>query len=117
MSNKRTIAETIEFVENSFPSIWTREDVLTILKEIEDMNGISEGTIHDIAHDIKEEVYSTIDNLDFSDAVDNKSCSFDIENDNEIVITNLEVDSSSVADEVTNDLNSKIIKIINSYIS
>lgn len=116
MSNKRTIAETIEFVEKSFPSVWTRVDVLIILNEIENMNGISESTINDIAHDIKEEVYSTIEGLDISDSIDKSSAEFELDG-NKIELSSVDMDTSHLADEVTNNLKSEIIDIINRYIS
>lgn len=105
-----TKKQAIEKVENSFPSIFTREDVITLLNQI-DTNGVEfdkEGLITKL----RDAVDNAVNNLRNDEIVDYSSCDFTIRNGNEIEVESIGINTDTIVDEVMKDIESEIDEYI-----
>ena len=93
-----TKQQAIEKVENSFPSIWSKDDVLSLL------NQINEGTetfdTDKLVEKIKDAVENAINGMSNDDIVDISSCDFVIRNGNEIEIDSIGINTSDIVNDV-----------------
>jgi len=120
MNNKKTISEAIEFVNSSFPSVWTREDVITLLNDItEAPSEMDADLISCIANEIKDGVYTKCEDLknDMSDYIDKDSAEFVIEYNNKLVLDDVDIDGSRLANDICDELEETIVAVINREIN
>lgn len=96
-------------VENAFPSIFSKEDVLGLLKtiqnEVDDQNGVP-GNLKDLIKEIKEEVSDIISNHDYEDIVELDLYDKRIE---------VSIDSSDLRDEVRDAIDSITERFLNGW--
>lgn len=98
-----TKQQAIEQIKNSFPSIWSREDVLSLV------NQIDEGTAGSIDKDkLMDKIHDAIDNaingMSNDEILDQSECEFSVRNGNEIEIESIGVNTSDIIDEVSKEV-------------
>ena len=104
-----TIQETVASVQNAPGSIYTREDVISLLNKIEVTNvgiGLTEEQIHDLVKVVVAKVKDNADELD-SDAIDKSTASFSL-NYNEIELDSVDFDTSEIRDKVVEGIGDEI---------
>lgn len=100
------IQQAVASVENAFPSIYTKDDVIKLLNSIEiqapePKSGILTQTqIEDLCSRIFDQVKENADGLDSSDVVDTDSAEFELYG-NEISVTSVDIDTRMIARNVT----------------
>lgn len=94
-----TLQEMIDGVKNSISSVFTKSDVLDILNRIEVKVTEPEFTDHQM-EELIDHVRSGLQYLDSTDIVDKESAQFGIEDGNVLVVTDIEVDTNYIEDEV-----------------
>ena len=108
-------------VDNSFPSIFSREDVkhqleefgyglITIVMEMkEDKSaGLTFEQRQELEGNLREAIERKLDRMDSSDAVDYDSAEFNIEYNNTLVLESININADSIADEI-DDVISQVI--------
>lgn len=93
-NTKRTKNEAIEIVTNSYPSIWSKDDVLLLLNSIEDSEINDEKLI-----ELRDKIYDIIDDLDSHDIVDYDSARFDL-NGNEICLDEIDLRTINIKNSI-----------------
>jgi len=91
-----TKQEAINTINASFPSIWSREDVLQLVNKIEGGGFDSDKLLEKI----RKAVDNAINNMSNDEIVDISSCEFDIRNGNEIEIESVGINTSDIVDAV-----------------
>ena len=102
---KKTIQETVASVQNAPSSIFTKEDVITLLSNLQAADSVTkfdQQMITDLCEAICDHVESTIDGLASDDVVDLGSAEFSLSG-NEIELESVEL-SRHFSGEVTNGL-------------
>lgn len=101
-----TKQQAIEQIKNSFPSIWSREDVLSLVNQIDE--GTASIDREKLLEKIREGVDDAINGLSNDEIVDVSSCEFEIKHGNEIYIDNLAINTGDIIDQVMSDVESNI---------
>ena len=94
-----SLQEMIDGVKNSISSVFTKSDVLDILNRIEVKVTEPEFTEHEM-EELIDHVRSGLAYLDSTDIVDTDTAQFGIEDGNTLVVTDIEVDTNYIEDEV-----------------
>lgn len=108
----KSIQEAVASVENAFPSIYTKDDVIKLLNSIElepseqVANGLTNEQIEDLCRRIVDQVKENAENLD-SDIVDKDSAEFELYG-NEISVSSVDIDTREIAREVVNGIGDTI---------
>jgi hypothetical protein len=98
------IQQAVASVQNAFPSIYTKDDVVKLLESIEieapksSSINLSRDQINDLCREIVAQVKENAENLD-SDCIDKDSAEFSI-NSNYLELDCVEFDTSVIAKEV-----------------
>ena len=100
-------------VDNSFPSIFSREDVkhqleefgyglITIIMEMKEEKsvGLTFDQRQELEGNLREAIERKLDRMDSSDAIDYESAEFSIEYNNTLVLESVNFSSGSVCDEI-----------------
>ena len=105
-----SIEVAIANVQTSFPSIFSREDVVGILEglhaeaSIEDeevkVSGLNEDQIDELIEQIKEVVSRKLDRMDCSELVDYSSAEFEMNYGNTVELTEVTVNVDNISDEL-----------------
>ena len=103
-----TKQEALNTINASFPSIWSREDVLQLVNKI-DGGGFD---TEKLLEKIRKAVENGIDGMSNDEIVDISSCEFDIHNGNEIQIDSVGINTSDIVDAVMTD----VVNAIEEYI-
>ena len=104
----KSIQEAVASVQNAFPSIYTKDDVVKLLNSIEIESskeiklGFSKEQVLVLVDRIINEVKENADNLD-SDCIDKGTAEFSL-NYNEIELDSVDFDQREVRDAVVNGL-------------
>jgi hypothetical protein len=110
-----TKQEAINTINTSFPSIWSREDVLQLIDRIDVPEQQKlEGFIdkEKMLEKIKDAVETAINGMNHDDIVDMSDCEFEIRNGNEIVLESFRVNTSDIVDNVMNDVEEAVDEYI-----
>jgi hypothetical protein len=101
-----TKQEAINTINASFPSIWSKDDVLQLINKIDE----GEGSIDKdkLLDKIREAVDNAVNGLSNDEIVDISSCEFEIRNGNEIEIDSIGINTSDIIDQVMSDVESAI---------
>jgi len=94
-----TLNEAIDGIRNSISTIFSKDDVLNLLNRIEVKVTEPEFTEHEM-EELIEHVRSGLAYLDSTDIVDKDTAQFGIEDGNILVVTDIEVDTNYIEDEV-----------------
>lgn len=103
-----TKQEALNTINTSFPSIWSREDVLQLVNKI-DGGGFD---TEKLLEKIRKAVENGIDGMRNDEIVDISSCEFDIHNGNEIQIDSFGINTSDIVDAVMTD----VVNAVEEYI-
>lgn len=97
---KMTIEQAVAAVEIAPGSMYTREDVISLLGKIETKGGgLSQDQIASLCELICERVKENADNLDTEDVCDTSSAEFEL-NGNEICLSSVDVYTRGIRDAV-----------------
>jgi hypothetical protein len=102
----QTIQETVASVQNAPGSMYTREDVISLLNKIQVPTAsakIDQQVIKDLFDAIRDEVKDNASNLDSSDVVDSSTAEFSL-NYNEVQLDSVDIDTDNIADAVVRGL-------------
>jgi len=92
--------QTIETLQKQLPSFYSLEQVINIINSIEDNNStLNDDSIQMIIKSIRRSL------MDSSDLVDHDSAEFEIGYNNQIELSNIEVDIEGILDIVAEELN------------
>ena len=99
MKQKMTLVEALKQVEESASSIFSKEDVLNILKSIssKELN----------IYEINEALDTIIDGIEFVDYLDNNNSEFYLEG-NKVFIQHIELNTTNLSDMIIESLNNEI---------
>lgn len=94
-----TVAEAIEKVEQGFGSVYTKEDVISLLNALKVDGGSEATSMKDVIKELKnlknKIVDKVMENME-SEVIDYDSASFTIEYDNKIQIDSIDLDDYQV---------------------
>jgi hypothetical protein len=96
----KSIQEAVALVETSFPSIFSKEDVLKLLNSIQAQPTLPEGFAEGLVDKIAAKVYSKIDRHSTVKLVDYDSAEFEIDYNNKLTLTNVDIDTDEICDAV-----------------
>lgn len=88
---KRTIDQSILAVENNLSSVFTKEDVLELLKNIEQETNLTDEQRESIVSDIMQNIEYAEDNI-----IDKDSVRLDIDSSNYITIDRVDIDFDTI---------------------
>ena len=98
-TNSLTIAEAIQKVEQGFGSVYTKEDVISLLNALKVDGGSEATSMKDVIKELKnlknKIVDKVMENME-SEVIDYDSASFTIEYDNKIQIDSIDLDDYQV---------------------
>jgi hypothetical protein len=112
---KMTKEEAINTINTSFPSIWSREDVLQLINRIDVPEQEKlEGFINKekMLEKIRNAVENAINGMSNDEIVDISSCEFEIRNGNEIEIDSIGINTSDIADNIMADVEEAVDEYI-----
>ena len=100
----KSIQEAVASVQNAFPSIYTKDDVVKLLTSIEidspkSSSSISQDQINELSRLIVAQVKENAENLD-SDAIDRDSAEMSMGYSNTVELDSVEFDTDAIAREV-----------------
>ena len=98
-----SLKEMIDGVRNSISTIFSKEDVLNILNRIEKGSEGNEFTEEQM-EELIDHVRSGLQYVDSSDIVDFDSAEFGIEDGNVLVVTDINVDTNHIEDEIEDSI-------------
>jgi len=96
----RSIQEAVALVETSFPSIFSKEDVLKLLNSIQAQPTLPEGFAEGLVDKIAAKVHNKIDRYSTAKFVDYDSAEFEIDYNNKLTLTNVDIDTDEIRDAV-----------------
>lgn len=97
----KTVNEVIDIINNSPASMFTKSDVIALVKSIETDQrsvGITDDQIGELIEQVRHEMYVQIDE---SDMYDKDSAQFEIEDGNVIVLNEIDIDIEHAIDVAT----------------
>ena len=92
---KRTIDQSILAVENNLGSVFTKEDVLELLKNIEQETNLTDEQRENIISDIVQQIEYEGDNI-----IDKDSVRLEIDSSNYVTIDRLDIDYDMIRNAV-----------------
>ena len=107
------IQQAVASVQNAFPSIYTKDDVIKLLEsiQIEESSGkLSNEQIEELTRSIQERVVRVINRADVSDVVDLGSAEFEISYNNQLELSNVDLDLSGLESEVEGTIENTVTK-------
>ena len=110
-----TKEEAINVINTSFPSIWSKEDVLQLINRIdvpeqEKLEGFVDKD--KLLEKIKDAVENAINGMSNNEIVDISSCDFEIRNGNEIQIESVGINTSDITDNIMADVEGAVDEYI-----
>jgi len=97
----KTVNEVIDIINNSPASMFTKSDVIALVKSIETDElsiDITQEAVTELIDFVRSEMYV---NVDESDMYDKESARFEIEAGNTIVLTEIDIDTDHAIDVAT----------------
>ena len=104
-----TKQDAINTINASFPSIWSKDDVLQLINKIDEGTGFDKDKLMDKIHDA---IGNAISGMSNDDILDTSDCEFNIRNGNEIEIESISVNTSEIIDEVSKEIAEAIDEFI-----
>ena len=96
------ITEAITAVETAVGSMYTREDVISLLKKLEAPPAKGNVNVSELIEAINDAIKDAADDLD-NDVVDRDSATFDL-NYNEISLDSVDLDAGEIARQISADV-------------
>lgn len=101
---KQSIAQAVASVQNAPGSMYTREDVISLLNRIEVKGGgPTAKQLKDLIEAVYQNVKDNADNLTTEDVVDTYSAEFELSG-NEISLSSVDIDTDKIADTVVSGI-------------
>jgi len=115
----KELSRSVEFVNNSFPSVYTKQDVIHLLDEFSDTistyvfenveekkssPSISLERIEELSEQLIKTINSKIERLDSEEVVDFNSASFSIGYSNQVEIDSMDYNSDSITSIVEEEV-------------
>ena len=107
---KQTIEQTVAAVKNAPGSMYTREDVISLLEKIEieqaseaKVGKLTTQQVSDLCKKVIDQINENADNLSTNDVVDLDSAEFEL-NGNEINLYSVDIDTNQIADSVVDGI-------------
>jgi len=97
-----TKQEAINTINASFPSIWSKDDVLQLINKIDE--GTADFDKGKLLEKMREVVENAINNLSNDEIVDISSCEFEIRNGNEIEIDSIGINTDDIVNAVMDNV-------------
>jgi len=97
----KTVNEVIDIINSSPASMFTKSDVIALVKSIETDErsiDITQEAVSELIEHVRHEMYVGIDE---SDMYDKESAQFEIEDGNTIVLTEIDIDTDHAIDVAT----------------
>jgi hypothetical protein len=91
--------QTIETLQKQLPSFYSLEQVISIINGIEDNNTLNDDSIQMIIKKISRSLHES------SELIDHGSAEFELDYNNTIQLSNVDVDIEYILDIVTEELN------------
>lgn len=111
-----TKKEMLEAIEgNDLSSIYSKSDVIKLLKRIDDTDGVVNITptqIEKLRDDILIAVDTALSNIRSMDCVDADNISFDIQNGNQVYADDIEVDFDYIAGQISRNTSDNIYTLL-----
>ena len=107
---------TIELLKSQLPGFYSVEQVISLIEGIEEPKAtpsISAETVVELVAKLERKVSQTINHINTEDAVDYSSAIFDINNGNELYLSEIYLNGDNIADEV----NTAIHDVIHDFFS
>jgi hypothetical protein len=95
-----TIQQAVEKVNDSASSIFTKEDVINILKNIKEEDKKETPDLENMLIDLREKIIKSVKRLDSDEIVDFDSIELSLNYSREIVIDSVSLDYSIITDEI-----------------
>lgn len=116
---KMTIEQTVAAVKNAPGSMYTREDVISLLSKLDvattsESVGLSAAQMKGLIKAIAEKIEENCEDLS-SDYVDHSSASFSL-NYNEIELDSVDLDTNSIARDVVDGLEDRITEFFEDFV-
>ena len=105
-----TKQEAINTINTSFPSIWSKDDVLQLINKIDE--GTASFDTDNLIEKIRKAIENGIDGMSNDEIVDVSSCEFNIRNGNEIEIDSIGINTSDIVEAVMGD----VVEAVEEYI-
>jgi hypothetical protein len=97
----RSIQEAVALVETSFPSIFSKEDVLKLLSSIQAQPTLPEDFAEGLVDKIATKINNGFDRYNSTDKfVDYDSAEFEIDYNNKLTLNFVEIDTDAICDKV-----------------
>jgi hypothetical protein len=102
---KMTIEQTVAAVQNAPGSMYTREDVISLLGRIEapKSSSLEQHQIHQLCELICSQIKDNVENLDTQDVCDTDSAEFEL-NGNEISLSSISIYTRGIRDVVVDGI-------------
>ena len=97
----KTVNEVIDIINNSPASMFTKSDVIALVKSIETDQRTTTFTDEQVGELIEHVRHQMYVGIDESDLYDKESAQFEIEDGNTIVLTELDIDTDHAIDVAT----------------
>lgn len=97
----KTVNEVIDIINNSPASMFTKSDVIALVKSIETDErtiAVTQEAVSELIEHVRHEMYIGIDE---SDMYDKDSAKFEIEDGNTIVLNDIDIDTDHAIDVAT----------------
>ena len=107
---KKTIEQTVAAVKNAPGSMYTREDVISLLSNLQTTNSITSldpQIIKDLCDAISDEIRDNLKGMDSSDVVDTSSAEFSLSY-NEVCLECVDIDTDNIVSEALNNIDDVI---------
>ena len=93
------IQTAIDAINSNFPSVYSKEDVVKVLADLNEVLESEEKPAFDFQK-IYDDFENRLDHQQFSDVVDLSSAEFSIDYQNRLTLDSVEIDSDSLTTEV-----------------
>lgn len=106
-----TIQDAIKNVNESFSTIYSKDDVLKMLNEVTNMN---DDFRERLKKHISEAIKNRVDDYSLIDIADIDSAEYEIVNGNEIEITYIDIDNIFIGDDIANVVVNSLVSFFDS---
>jgi hypothetical protein len=101
--------QTIELLESQLPSFYSQEQVIAIIKGIdEETPKLSSAQVADLIQCVEDKVSRVIEDADTEDMVDLSSAEFDINYDNRLELSRVDLTMGDLCNDVKTAIDSSI---------
>ena len=119
-----SIESAIANVQTAFPSIFTKEDVVSILEglhtkaeeEVVVTTVLNDEQIDELVEHVKEAVSRKLNKMDCSDLVDYSTAEFELNYGNTLELTEVTVNVDSIEEEVHSEIEDKIKSYFETFV-